>query len=129
MGEFDLGNWAQRLRLRKPVDLRVPPLPIKQDLLLSFDGKQPDRNGLVHIRPGVDIPEETLKSLAEFLSNFASDPPGKPVDLMQGFSIQTDHVNKLGRLIGIGSRLPDGISIVVDQERQFVGFTFGRDIR
>jgi hypothetical protein len=93
-------------------------------MLDAYAKASPAEDGTITLRPGLEIPGETVKALATFVAGYAQN---RPIDFLEGFELSTNHVNKGLELFGVKKRLPKGIGVVADPDRQMFGFRIGRD--
>jgi hypothetical protein len=107
-----------------PKDVVYPPAYLQKSLLDAFEKTSPAEDGTITLRPGLEIPGETVKALATFVAGYAQN---RPTDFLEGLSLSTDHVNKGLELFGSKTRLPMGIGVIADPSRQVFGLRFGRE--
>jgi hypothetical protein len=107
-----------------PKDVVYPPPYLQKSMLDAYAKASPAEDGTITLRPGLEIPGETVKALATFVAGYAQN---RPIDFLEGFELSTNHVNKGLELFGVKKRLPKGIGVVADPDRQMFGFRIGRD--
>jgi hypothetical protein len=107
-------------------DTYFPKAADQAALLDAFSKATPKPDGSLDITSNPQV-QQALHGLANYLKGKAQNAPENFLD---GFTVTSDHLNKVNdfvpifRTLGLRSKLPSGVGVVVDQKRGMFGFVF-----
>jgi hypothetical protein len=98
--------------------LLVPPIQLQTDLMAALRVKATSPGEYFTLKTGDDISAQVLLGVVNFLAGYAVN---RPVDLLEGRSLSTDHVNGALKVFGLKSSIPSGISFIYNSDTQMLG--------